>query len=80
MPGIADALSVDKKRTGGTAPLVAALLTKMDEDLRPLAEQLIASEHSDRFVSEAFTDDGYPVSSGAIRNHRQTHKLSRFAR
>ena len=77
--GIADALTVDKKRTGGTVPLVPALLAKMTDALRPLAVQLIESDHSDQYVAEAFTDDGFPVSAGAIRNHRQAHKLSRFA-
>ena len=78
MPGIADALTTPK-RTGGQKALVAVLLGKMPDDLRPLAEQLLASDHSDRFVAEAFTDDGYPVSQNAIRGHRYTHKLSRFA-
>lgn len=78
MPGIADALTAPK-RQGGTVPIVPALLTRMTDDLRPLAVQLIASDHSDQYVAEAFTDDGYPVSAGAIRNYRQTHKLSRFA-
>ena len=78
MPGIADALTAPK-RTGGTIPIVPSLLAKMTDELRPLAVQLIDSDHSDQYVAEAFTDDGFPVSAGAIRNYRQAHKLSRFA-
>lgn len=79
MPGIAEALTAAPYK-GGTPSMVAARLDAMPDDLRPLADQLLASEHSDRFVADAFTDDGFPVSAGAIRNYRRDHKLQRYAR
>lgn len=80
MPGIAEALKETRGYTGGTSSAVALALDAMPDDLRKLAVKLLASEHSDRFVADAFTDDCYQVSQGAVRNYRVRHKLQRFAR
>lgn len=78
MSAIEAALKAPKRR-GGQRPVVDALLATMPDDLRQSAVALMESEHSDRFVAEAFTEDGYPVSPNAIRGHRYAHKVSRFA-
>jgi hypothetical protein len=76
--GIAEALTAEPYK-GGTPSMVAAQLSAMTGDLRKLAESLLASAHSDRFVGDAFTDEGYPVSLGAVRNYRRANKLQRYA-
>lgn len=78
MPGIADALATPPN-SGGVAPLIPRHLAAMPDDLRALAEQLLAGPHSDRAVAQAFTDDGYESSPGAVRNYRAKHRIQRYA-
>lgn len=78
MPGIREAINA-KPPTGGTRPLVDIHLAAMDTKLRRLATTLLASEHSDRFVADAFSDDGYPLTQGSVRTYRRANKLQRFA-
>ncbi len=77
MPGIAEAIEAARPR-GGARLLVPQVLATMPEDLQRLALQLLASEHSDRFVAEAFSDDGYEVSANSVRNYRRANHLHRF--
>jgi len=79
VPGIAEALTAAGPR-GGAAPAVPLLLATMPDELRTQAEALLASTHSDRTVADAFCEDGYQLSPNAIRSHRMTHRLQRFAR
>lgn len=65
--------------TGGPAHRVALVLAKMPDDVRQVAEALLASDRSDRAVAEAMTADGWGVSQNAVRNYRVTNRLHRFA-
>lgn len=79
MPGIADTLKAGPSK-GGTPPLIPTHLDAMPDDLRKLAEKLVASPtHSDRQVADAFTSEGYPTSQGAVRNYRQSKRIGRYA-
>lgn len=60
--------------------MVPKLLESMPDDLRELAEKLLASNRSDGVVAEAFAFEGYKVSLNAIRNHRLRNRMQRFAK
>lgn len=78
MPGIADAIDAPRPRPG-PAPMIPKALAAMPDDLRAKAKALLASDRSDYVVAAAFTDSGYPINHSTVRNHRQTHRLGRFA-
>jgi hypothetical protein len=75
---IAQALQ-EKDRPGGITLKAREVLASMPPETRELAEQLLASHRSDRAVSDAFTQDGYPLSQNAVRNYRVVNRLHRFA-
>ena len=78
MSAIAQALQ-EKDRPGGITLKAREVLASMPPETRELAEQLLASHRSDRAVSDAFTQDGYPLSQNAVRNYRVVNRLHRFA-
>ena len=78
MSAIAKALQ-EKDHPGGVGLLAEKVLAEMPDDVRTLAVQLLASHRSDRACSDAFKQDGYPLSQNAVRNYRLVHRLHRFA-
>lgn len=67
------------KRTGGTTPLVALALDAMPDAEASAARLLLASDLSDDQVAQVFTDEGYPMKWGSIRNWRIANRIGRFA-
>lgn len=62
-----------------TESKIDKLLAAMPADLQPAALRLLASEHSDQVVAEAFTADGYQLGKESIAAYRRKHQLHRFA-
>ena len=66
------------KRTGGTTNLITDALDRMPETEADAARALLASDLSDGQVAQAFTDEGYPVKWGSVRNWRLSNRIGRF--
>lgn len=67
-----------QRRTGGIPNLITDALNRMPDGEADAARALLASDLSDGQVAQAFTDEGYPVKWGSVRNWRLSNRIGRF--